>query len=119
MRSLVKQTRSVVGLLKQRRLMALAKATVETEAVHKEDSETETDDGSSETKEVDMTAVAKTTAETEAVLKEDSAQERDSDGGSGKTKEVDLTRTEAVLKEDSAEETVTQIVGPVKQRKLI
>ena len=53
--------------------MALAKATVETEAVHKEDSETETDDGSSETKEADMTAVAKATAETEAVLKQDSA----------------------------------------------
>ena len=99
--------------------MALAKATVETEAVHKEDSETETDDGSSETKEADMTAVAKATAETEAVLKEDSLQERDSDGGSGKTKEVDLTRTEAVLKEDSAEETETQIVGLVKQRKFI
>ena len=47
------------------------------EAVHKEDSsdETETDDGSCETKEVDLTSVAKATAESEAVLKEDSAEE--------------------------------------------
>ena len=36
-------------------------------------------------------AFAKATAETEAVLKEDPAQERDTDGGSGETKEVDLT----------------------------
>ena len=64
-------------------------------------------------------AFAKAIAETEAVLKEDPAQERDTDGGSGKTKEVDLTRTEAVLKDDSAEETETQIVGLVKQRKFI
>ena len=73
-----------------------------------------------------MTAVAKATAETEAVLKKDSAYERDAVGGSGETKEVHLTavakataETESVHKEDSAEETVTQIVGPVKQRKLI
>ena len=71
-------------------------------------------------------AFAKATAETEAVLKEDPAQERDTGGGSGETKEVHLTavakataETESVHKEDSAEETVTQIVGPVKQRKLI
>ena len=53
-------------------MTALAKATVETEVVHKEDSaeETKADDGSPETKEVDLT-------ETEAVLKEGSAQERD------------------------------------------
>ena len=59
-----------------------------------------------------MTAVAKATAATEAVLKEDSADEkRDTDGGSGETKEFDLTavakataETEAVHKEDSAEE---------------
>ena len=35
-------------------------------------------------------AFAKAIAETEAVLKEDPAQERDTDGGSGETKEVDL-----------------------------
>ena len=42
-------------------MTALAKATVETEVVHKEDSleETETDGGSGETKEVDLSAVAK------------------------------------------------------------
>ena len=52
-------------------MTALAKATVETEVVHKEDSaeETKADDGSPETKEVDLTAVAKATAETEAVHK--------------------------------------------------
>ena len=49
-------------------------------------------------------AVAKASAETEPALKEDSAEERDTDGGSGETKEVDLTRTEAVLKEKSADE---------------
>ena len=52
-------------------MTALAKATVETEAVHKED----TDDRSVETKEVDLMAGAKATAETEAVLKEGSAEE--------------------------------------------
>ena len=52
-------------------MTALAKATVETEVVHKEDSaeETKADDGSAETKEVDLMAVAKATAETEAVYK--------------------------------------------------
>ena len=49
-------------------------------------------------------AVAKASAETEPALKEDSAEERDTDGGSGETKEVDLTRTEAVHKEKSADE---------------
>ena len=39
--------------------------------------EIETDDGSGETKEVDLTAVAKETTETEAVLKEDSSEEID------------------------------------------
>ena len=53
-------------------LTALAKATVKTEDFAEE---TETDDGSCETKEVDLTSVAKATAESEAVLKEDSAEE--------------------------------------------
>ena len=73
-----------------------------------------------------MTAVAKATADTEAVLKKDSAEEIDTDDGSGETKEFDLTavakataETETVLKKDSAEEKETQMVGLVKQRKLI
>ena len=52
-------------------MTALAKATVETEAVHKED----TDDRSVETKEVDLMAGAKATAETEAIFKEGFAEE--------------------------------------------
>ena len=52
-------------------MTTVAKATAETEAVLKEDSaeETDTNDGSGETLEVDLTAVAKATAETEAFLK--------------------------------------------------
>ena len=65
-----------------------------------------------------MTAVAKATSETEAVLEEDSELERDTDGGSGETKEVDLSETEVVLKEDSAEERDTDR-GLVHQRRLI
>ena len=51
-------------------MTALAKATVETEAVHKD-----TDDRSVETKEVDLMAGAKATAVTEAIFKEGSAEE--------------------------------------------
>ena len=85
----------------------LAKKTVETEAVHKEDfvEKTETDDGSGEINEVDLTALAKATVETEAVHK-------DTDDRSVETKEVDLmagakatAETEAIFKEGSAEET--------------
>ena len=49
-------------------MTAVAKETAETEAVLKEDSveEIDTEDGSGETEEVDLTAVAKATAETEA-----------------------------------------------------
>ena len=56
-------------------MTAVPKVTAETEAVLKEDSaeETDTNDGSGETKEVDLMAVAKLTAETETVLKEDFA----------------------------------------------
>ena len=63
----------------------LAKKTVETEAVHKEDfvEKTETDDGSGEINEVDLTALAKATVETEAVHK-------DTDDRSVETKEVDF-----------------------------
>ena len=52
-----------------------AKAKVTTEAAHKEGSaeETDTDNGSGETKEVDLTTEAKETAETKEVLKEDFA----------------------------------------------
>ena len=79
---------------KEVNLTALAKATVETEVVHKEDSaeETKADDGSPETKEVDLTAVAKATAETEAVLREHFAELRDTDEESGETTEVDVQK---------------------------
>ena len=52
-------------------MTAVPKFTAETEAVLKEDSAEKiiTDDGSGETKEVDLTAVPKVTAETEAVLR--------------------------------------------------
>ena len=98
------------------------------EAVHKEDSsdETETDDGYGETKELDLTAVANATAEKEAVLKEDSAEETKTDYWSSESKDVDFmafskatAQTEAVHKENSAEDTEKQLVGLVKQRKLI
>ena len=75
---------------------------------------TDTDGGSCETKEVDLTALEKATAETEAFHKEGSFEETDTDGGSGETKEVDLmavaeatVELEAVLREYSADETGT------------
>ena len=54
--------------------------------------ETETDGGSGETKEVDLSAVAKATAETEAVLTEHFAELRDTDEESGETTEVDVQK---------------------------
>ena len=69
-------------------MTALAKATVKTEDFAEE---TETDDGSGETKEVDLTAPTKATVETEAVHKKDSAEETVTDDGSGETNGVCLT----------------------------
>ena len=73
-----------------------------------------------------MTAVANATAEKEAVLKEDSAEETKTDYWSSESKDVDFmafskatAQTEAVHKENSAEDTEKQLVGLVKQRKLI
>ena len=87
-------------------MTAVAKATEETEAVLKEDSaeKIDTDDGSGETKEVDLTAVAKASPETEAVLDHNFAEETDKDEESGETKEIDVTgeaqvKAETVLKE--------------------
>ena len=67
--------------------------------------ELDTNVGSDETKEVDLTTVAKATAETGAVLREDSAKVTDTNDGSGETIDVALTavakataETEAVLK---------------------
>ena len=53
-------------------MTAAAKATEHTDVDLKEDSaeETDTEHGSDETKEVDLTAAAKATAETKVVLKE-------------------------------------------------
>ena len=65
-------------------------------------------------------SVLRATGKKEAVLKEDSAEKKDTDGGSGETKEDYLTavakalaETEEVHKEDSAEETETMMVGLV------
>ena len=58
-------------------MTAVAKETAEREAVLEADSAEETDqnDGSGETQEVDLTAVAKATPKTEAILKNIFAEE--------------------------------------------
>ena len=68
-------------------MTAFPKVTAETEAVLKEDSAEEIDieDGSGETKEVDLMTVAKETAGTEAGLKGESTEEIDTNDGSGET----------------------------------
>ena len=99
-------------------MTAVAKATAETEAVLKEDSaeETDTNDVSDETKEVDFTAVAKASPETEAVLDHNFAEETDTDEEIDVTGEAQVT-AETVLKEDCAGRQ-THIWSLVKRRRL-